>query len=198
MDKISLRLTLRHRALVTVILLSIVAAFIYGWAQAWKVTLDDVVKILALGAGTATAIYAAMTLDLIYVAHQETVDLKRKEFSARLMERYLDKEMVDKLQVIDPFVKEAEKLSDNQLLERLTSDTVQRHACLSLLNFFEEIATELKCGLADEVVLREFFRGVLVTYFGKLKRVIEVRRIERNNPRIYTASEALAKKWGAE
>jgi Domain of unknown function (DUF4760) len=196
MDKISFDLTLRHRALLAVLILSVLAAFGYAWANAWRVSLDDIVKILALGVGTATAIYAAMTLNLIYAAHQETVRLKQKEFSARLMERWLDEKMIQKLQAIDPFIKEVERLTEVEVTDRLTADAHQRHACLSLLNFFEEMATEIKCGLADEAMLRDFFRGVVVTYHGKLRRVVAARRTDRNNPRIYTSLETLANKWG--
>ena len=137
MDDMTIWISVRHRALFVVIGLSVIASLFYAWSQAWVVTLDDIVKILALGVGVATSIYAAMTLNLIYITHQQTVDLKREELSARLIQRYLDKEMVAKLQMIDPLIKEFENLGDNQILERLSADIAQRHACLSLLNFFE-------------------------------------------------------------
>ena len=112
------------------------------------------------------------------------------------MERWLSKDMTATLQAIGPFVKEAEKLTESELSDRITANETLRHACLSLLNFLEEMATELKYGLADEPMLKEFFRGVVVTYFGKLRRVVDVRRNRMDNPRIYKALEGLAQKWG--
>ena len=196
MDKLSVQVTIRHLALVCGLALSGVAAVAYAWVNAWVVSLDSIVKILALGVGATTAIYAAMTLALIYAAHQQTVDLKRKEFAARLMERWLDKDMTATLQTIGPFVKEAEKLTESEVSDRLTANESLRHACLSLLNFLEGMATELKYGLADEPMLKEFFNGVVRVYFGKLKRVVDVRRARTDNPRIYKTLEALAKAWG--
>lgn len=196
MDTFSLKLTVRHWALVAVLAISAIAAICYAWAHGWKVTLDDVVKILALGAGVATAVYAAMTMDLIYAAHRETTELKRKEFAAHLIERWQGKEMVEKLQAIDPFVKVAETMSSAQARAHLETEVPLRHACLSTLNFFEELAIAIAHGLADEPILKAFFRGVVVTYFGKLKHVVEGRRAAQSNMRIYIATQDLAEKWG--
>jgi hypothetical protein len=136
-----------------------------------------------------------MNLARLNRAHEETVELKKKELSAKFIERWLDPKMMETIQSIDKFVKEAPKLPENELAERMENDPKLRHDCLFVLNFFEALAVELQHGALHEPLMKAYFRGVVATYFSNLKRLIELRRTRASNPRVLKGLEDLAAEW---
>jgi hypothetical protein len=73
--------------------------------------------------------------------------------------------------------------------------TSQQTNVIHFLNFLEEVAIALEKAGADPDVLREAFRGIVLTAWSKLQAWAIEQRRKRNTPRLWTHVEDLAKKW---
>lgn len=195
MDRLSFKLSIPYATLVVGVALTAIITGVYSWQNAWSPALDNVLKIVATGIGVTTALYAAMNFARLNRAHEETVELKKKELSAKFIERWLDPKMMETIQSIDTFVKQAPKLPEDELSARIESEHKLRHDCLFILNFFEALAVELHHDALHEPLMKTYFRGVVTTYFSNLKRVVELRRTRANNPRVFKELEDLASVW---
>jgi Domain of unknown function (DUF4760) len=73
--------------------------------------------------------------------------------------------------------------------------TSQQTNVIHFLNFLEEVAIALEKAGADPDILREAFRGIVLTAWSKLQAWAVEQRRKRNTPRLWTNVEDLAKKW---
>jgi hypothetical protein len=73
--------------------------------------------------------------------------------------------------------------------------TSQETNVIHFLNFLEEVAIAMEKAGADPDILREAFRGIVLTAWSKLQAWAIEQRRKRNAPRLWTNVEDLAKKW---
>jgi hypothetical protein len=73
--------------------------------------------------------------------------------------------------------------------------TSQETNVIHFLNFLEEVAIAMERGGADRDILREAFRGIVLTAWSKLQAWAVEQRRQRNTARLWTNVEDLAKKW---
>lgn len=132
-DRLHLKMTVPYATLWLGLALTVIAVVGYSWHSSWNVQTENIVKIIVAGIGVTTALYAAMNLARLNRAHEETVELKKKELSAKFIERWLDPKMTETLLSIDAFVKEAPKMADDVLAAKMDSEQKIRHDCLFVL-----------------------------------------------------------------
>jgi hypothetical protein len=73
--------------------------------------------------------------------------------------------------------------------------TTQETNVIHFLNFLEEVAIAMERAGADPDILREAFRGIVLTAWSRLQAWAVEQRRKRNTPRLWTNVEALARKW---
>ena len=196
MDKFSVKFDMKYIVLVIGFILTSITIALYAWHNQWVLTLDSTIKILGLGVGATTAIYAAMNLRHIYDSHIEAVAHKKKEYSAHLMERWLDPEMTKISISANSLLGEINKKSNDEEAYKLFNEKHdERHSLLSILNFFELMAISINTNVADEPMLKDFFRGVVTSHYNNMIGIIDIRRKKANNQRIFKDFEMFAKKW---
>ncbi len=69
-------------------------------------------------------------------------------------------------------------------------------ALTRVLNFAEKLAIVVENDLADEVILKQFFRGIVVGYYHDFRDFIDLKRRERKNDKIFEKFFWLASRWG--
>lgn len=195
MDRLSIKFSIRYVALILSLLATVICAVVYAWINQWSVTLDAILKIIGIGIAFSTALYAAMSLGSIYDAHKETLNHKKKGYSSQLIDKWLHPEMAKLILKSTPLQNRIKKLNAEQGMKELDKEDSSRHALLTVLNFFEQLSVSINNDLADEKMLKEFFRNIIVTYYNANKGMIDARRKFRNNQKLFSQFEHLAKKW---
>ncbi len=196
MDKTKFSVTIKYIVLIIGLSITAIGIFTYSWFNSWVITIDSFVKLTGLGVGVTTAIYAAMNIRHISDAHRNNIKQKQKEFSIQLMSSWLDPEMTKTFLSANPMLDSIKNASsDDNALEIFNKDNAGRHSLIAILNFFELIASSIDNCVADEKILKDFFRGIVLTHYNLLNGIIDLRRKKSNNLRIYKKFESLVKKW---
>ena len=196
MDKFSVKFTLKYIVLILGLVITVFVLIIYAWLNQWILTLDSTIKILGMGVGATTAIYAAMNLHHISDSYINSVDNMKKTSATHLMERWLDLELKKTCINSDSLIHEmdeAENSDEAYKLFLLKDD--ERYSLLSILNFFELLSISINNEVANEIMLKDFFRGIVVSYYNDMKNIIDIRRTKINNQRLYKDFEILSKRW---
>ncbi|MDY6973867.1 MAG: DUF4760 domain-containing protein [Thermodesulfobacteriota bacterium] len=195
MDEIRINIYVRYAVLLLGVFLTIAAMVIcYLWGGPSS-TLDNVLKIFGSGIALTALVYAAMNVRLIYNSQQHNLEMKRKSFSSDLISQFNSPEMT-KLSIISyALKKDIKDLKPDEVVEYLEKDQDKKTAMVASLNFFEKLAISIEHGLADEKLLRDFFRGIVRSNFHALKGFIELKRKENQNNKIFEKFEALARRW---
>lgn len=66
-----------------------------------------------------------------------------------------------------------------------------------LLNFLEELAVSLECGLCDEAVAKRLFCGIVVDLWHSVDFYVREHRTRRGRPKIWVDLEKLYDRWKA-
>lgn len=64
-----------------------------------------------------------------------------------------------------------------------------------LSNFFEEMSQAITYDIAEEAILKRYFRSLVTSTFEEMKPIFTQMRELQNNPRIYIEFETLYNKW---
>jgi len=155
----------------------IVSTVIFG-------VVPDTSQVLVVFAVSSSGIAAAI-LAAIYVGKglRSTV-LQRNESRAELRvseamqfaARWNDPRMAEIRKSWAKIVTDMPDKSNDELRGVLRGDEGLRLAAVSVLNFFEEVAIARSKQIADDEVLRRFFRSILLSGFKRLGSFIETRR----------------------
>ncbi|MFT7772307.1 DUF4760 domain-containing protein [Roseateles sp.] len=178
--------------------LTLVAACLYAWVKDWAAHLEDLLKIVATGVGTTAAIYAALNFARLNAAHQETVQLKKLEMTAKFIDKWLDPKCAEVIHKVGSFMKLAPTLSQVELAAKIDADDELRNSALFVLNILEALALQLRHSALDEQLAREFFRGIVVIYHTRLSGLIALGRTRTDNPRMFCELEDLADAWSTK
>jgi hypothetical protein len=68
-------------------------------------------------------------------------------------------------------------------------------AIVFVLNFFEKLALNVELGLADEGMLKKYFKALMTDYFYTFQKYIEHKRHERKDESLFEKFTALSTKW---
>ena len=66
---------------------------------------------------------------------------------------------------------------------------------IDVLNLIEAMAIAVETTIADEEILKRFFRSIVLEYWHITGPFIEARRAEVNNPRLFLETEWLFQRW---
>ena len=195
MDEIRINIYIRYAVLLLGVFLTIAAMVLcYLWGGSSS-TLDHILEIFGSGIALTALVYAAMNVRLIYDSQQHNLLMKRKSFSSDLISQFNSPEMT-KLSIISyALKKDIKDLKPDEVVEYLEKDQDKKIAMVASLNFFEKLAISIEHGLADENLLRDFFRGIVRSNYHALKGFIELKRKENQNNKIFEKFEALARRW---
>lgn len=69
-------------------------------------------------------------------------------------------------------------------------------AVIETMNFFELLGLAVDTGLADEEIVKRYFRALTVHVWGRLNSYVAWRQGESNNPRLFSEFEGLFARWG--
>ncbi|MDT0620866.1 DUF4760 domain-containing protein [Croceitalea vernalis] len=158
-------------------------------------TFDNYIKIVSAGVTITTLIYAALNVHMIQEHNQSQIALKKKEVSLLLVSQYNTPEMTTLSTLSAQLKKDVEKLEAKEVAEYLQKNKESRKAMVATMNFYEKLAISIDQDLADESLLKEFFRGIIQDTYNVLKAYIEYLRKERKNQKIFDRFEELAIKW---
>jgi hypothetical protein len=133
--------------------------------------------------------------------NQEKIDLeaklknRKKQYAAQLISEWHSPEM-SKLSVIANATKvNISQLEPKDVIEYLKGDPEKEHAMVATLNYLEKLAICINHDIADEPLLKDFFEGIVKRYHYTLKGLINLKRRELQNNRIFEHFIELAVKW---
>ena len=106
----------------------------------------------------------------------------------------------NKKEIIEATVYIVNFLEKNDVIKEsdVKADDKFRVSVTIALNLLEKIAIAVESNVADEVMLKTFYKGIFKTLSLKLKKYIEYRRELTNIPTTFIKFEKLAEKWNNE
>lgn len=195
-DRWTARISIPFIALLIGISLTALAVLVLYWSGNWQAKLDDVLKVVATGIASTTALYAALNFARLNASHEENIELKKKELTAKLIERWQDPKFSEAVTPVLAFIKVAPTLSPEQLAEKIDGNEQLRSSAMLVLNALEALAVQLNHAALHNAMARDYFRGVVVTYHTRLAGLISLARNRTSNPRLFVELERLASSWG--
>jgi len=145
-------------------------------------------------AAVTAATYAGRSLALSAQQQREHLESSKRLGALKFVERWNNPGMHHVKLTARDVVREKRKTPELDLEKELEDRTKSANVA-DVLNFFEEMAIAIQLGLIDEGTVRQFFRGIVVTYYDAFGGWIEKRRSERSNPRFFKEYEWLWKQW---
>lgn len=160
-------------------------------------TFDNYLKIGGFGTALTTLIYTAMNLNLVYQAQIANQRLSQKKYSSGLINKYSSPSYIKLTQLAHDLKIDIKNLDSKQVAAHLNKpeNTQFKHALAVTLNFLEHLAICIEHDLADEDLLYDYFKSIVVANYFALKTFIEQTRLERSNNRIFVKFEELAISW---
>lgn len=191
-----LRISIKYAILVVGLILSVVVTVLFYFLDPSR-SVQTALMILGTGIALTTLVYAAHNLKLLHESQQTGQDLERKRFSADLIRQYNSPEMTKLTVIAYELKKDIKDLQPGEVVAYLQDDShkKEREAMVLSLNFFERMAIAINHGIADEDLLKDFFRGIVRNNNLTLKGFIELR--QRDNPKVWEKFQKLATKWEA-
>ncbi|MDY7003334.1 MAG: DUF4760 domain-containing protein [Cyanobacteriota bacterium] len=194
LGKVNIPLNIVVISLMLAGVLTLIHFWIHKNYKEYKDTLPFTVNTFATSAGALSAYYAYRSL------RQAEKD-KKQDKAYHLIERWNSPELLplefDAKQIINDlrknqqsmevYIQEAEE-NNNQNQEKI-------HKVTKILNFLVEIAICIENGIADEDVLKSFFRGIVQDYCEKFDDLIHSRRKGNGHQERYKKLLELANQW---
>lgn len=195
-DRLTANVNIPFAMLIVGLSLTGLSVLVLLYVYAWRAPLDDILKVIATGVGITTVLYAALNFGRFNIAHQETVELKKLELTAKFIERWNDPKFAEVVKPVVAFLKVAPTLSPSELAKKIDEDGELRVSAMFLLNMLEALAVQIKYEALHSGMAKSFFRGIVVIYQTRLHGLIELGRTRTENPRLFIDLEDLAKLWG--
>ena len=195
MTQDKLRITLPHATFLIGLLGTGGTALLVAWLRNWQLPIEDLVKIVAAGVATTTALYAALNLARLNSAHTETVELKKMEMTAKFIERWQDPKTMEACLPMSDFMRQNRDLPSEEVAKKIVADQKLSASALFVLNTLEGLAVQMKFGALQPQMCHAFFRGIVTMYYTFLCGLINMDRQRKANQRLYIELEQLAKSW---
>lgn len=187
--KIILQFSVNWLATIGVLALGLVAAFVLE--PLWRPVLIFTAPVL----GGAAALVAAF--NAIEARSSQTEQSKKAE-ALRFIHRWLDPQLYHAKrnchQILQHF-KDHHRVEDQKAF--LDGDSSRQPNLFDILNLFEAMSIAIQEGMADEVILKRFFRSILLQFWHISEAFVRARRAERENTRLLQEVEVLFVKWRA-
>ena len=160
-------------AFVIAVLLATLAFYLY---PDQRESIRFLVTTSGIAAALLGAIYIGKGLRSTVIQRNEARQELRVSEAMKFTARWNDPGMAGIRKSWAKIVTDMPDKTNDELRGILRGDEVLRLAAVSVLNFFEEISIARSKEIADDEVLRRFFRTILLSGFKRLGSFIETRR----------------------
>lgn len=167
-----------------------------------KADIRDYVAIFTGGVVCTALFYNAMNLKFSHDAARIKLEFDdnrlahdKKIMAINICGEFHKPEMAKLAVQAKSLIKQFEGKKQDELVSFVESDVDARTGIISVLNFFEKIALSIKFDVADENILRDFYKGVFAWYWHKLYPFIMHRRRESNNNGVFVEFENMISRW---
>lgn len=185
--EITLKFSMNWLILIPVIGLGLVVAFI--WLEQHRPILIFTTAVLA---GTAALLAAVNAVD----ARRSKTAQSRKVAALEYIHRWTDPTFHHAKKNGREMMREfATKKTDEEKRVYLEGDATKLGNLIDVLNVFESMSVALQEEIIDELVIKRFFRSMVLQYWHCSEQFIKTRRSERSNSRIFCELEYLFNRW---
>jgi Domain of unknown function (DUF4760) len=185
--RISFSIPMNWLIAIAVVALALIAAFIL--CPQWRTVLLFVAPVL----GGAAALIAAF--NAIDARSSQTLQSK-KAASLGFMQLWLDPPFFHAKKngrTIIAHFREHSGIEEQKAY--LGQDPAYLANLFDILNFFEAMSISIQTDIADEEILKRFFRSLTLEFWHCSETFIRARRAEKSNPRLLQEVEWLFNKW---
>jgi hypothetical protein len=152
---------------------------------------------------TATVLSSTATvISAVYIAQglTQNVEFSKLTRAIELTERWNSPDFSETKAVTIELAKILSNLPVEERLkalnDALNSGNGKEAALVNTFNFFEEIAILTNKKLLDEEVLREFYQGIVITYYSLFELWINERRVKsQRGSAVYSNLEIMYHRW---
>jgi hypothetical protein len=201
-DDAELKLSLKYWVLGIGLTITLVAACLVTFYVP-KAEVRDIVAVITGGIVSTTLIYHVMNYHMNYEVNRikfryddRKIVSDRKVQAIAMIGEWHKPDMMTRTVKAYSFLKSYRDKSPEAFNDALELDAEARIAIITILNFFERVALAIDAKVVDEAIIKSFFKGLVREYYhGTINGLINPRRRERNNNRIFTELEELNKRW---
>jgi len=150
---------------------------------------------LSVGAALLGAIYVGTGLTASTEHLRQSLEAERVNKAFYFFRRWNDSSFST---TVTKWIKVKEKLSGKstkEIVVLLDTDNDTRTTVMAMLNFFEELALASAMGLADDEMLKRFFRTLAIDTFELTSGWITEFRLKNNRDSIWREFQALYHQW---
>lgn len=153
-----------------------------------------VISTITGGVVITTLLYNVFNYRLNYNINVAKLEHDRKNQALALITECNKKEIIEATVYVVNFLEKNDVIKESDV----KADDKFRVSATIALNLLEKIAIAVECKVADEAMLKTFYKGIFKTFSLKLKKYIEYRRELTNIPTAFVKFEKLAEKWNNE
>ena len=192
MDNIKIQIKIRYITLFVSLLLTLIISVTYYISEK---NLELTLAMVGAGIALTAVIYSAISTNLIYQIESEKFENERKKISMDFIEKWSNPEMSKLNSKASYALLKIQSLNDEELKTYLTENQDKQMAILNLLNLFENISIAVNNKIADEEILKSFYKEILCPSYSQLKKIISIIRHQEKNQNYWSEYETLIEKW---
>lgn len=146
--------------------------------------------------------YAILNYEINYNSYQLFLQQERKISAYQAVTEWRSDFVVQQLRRAGQFYEKHQHLiQENRFKEfskLLDGNDDARAALLSVFNFWECVALGVNEGIHDEQLIKNYFRGILLSFYNDYEVYISFKRKVNSNPAIWIQFTMLAERWRNE
>lgn len=151
-----------------------------------------------IGIALTTLVYVALNLHFLLKTQHENNQQQIKIYTSDIMRIWSTKEMFEFASIARKVWYEKGNKSDEQYVKEIIDNESTYVAIISILNFLEHISQLIASNIVDDVMIKNYYYGVVKDYKDKYYALIQYLRKESKSNLILCDFERLAQKWDME
>ena len=192
MDNINIQVKVKYITLIVSLLLTLIVSTVYYINEKnFELTL----AIIGAGIALTAVIYSAINTNLIYHIESEKFKNEKRKISMDFIEKWSNPEMSKLNSKASYALIKIQSLNNEELKKYLTENQDKQMAILNLLNLFENISIAVNNNIADEDILKSFYKEIFCPSYSQLKNIISITRQQERNQNCWSEFETIIKKW---
>lgn len=183
--------------IVTVLTAIIVTVLLNKYEPTIKISqiIPIITPIIAGGAVITTLIYHTFNYHLNQELNTLKIRQDRRNLAISIIGEFQKKEMMEAAIFTIVYFKKNSHTNIKDLSAAIQADETLRLCATILLNFYERVSLAADLGVADEQMLRDFFRGIFKRQYFILREYIADIRRDRQDDQIFLRFEKAALRW---
>jgi len=195
MDTLRFQVQIKFGVLIAGVFLTAVTAFLVYHYQPVSPAVPITLQIVGSGIALTALCYAAMTLHFNVKLNSLRILNEKKKFASDLITEWHKPDMAKLTVAASEITTKVKDLEPKQVLAYLKKDPAKQMAIATMLNYFEKMALVIHEDLADEPMLKDYFKGIVQRYYHAFIEFIRYKRKELTNEAIFERFEQLAHNW---